>query len=179
MKQRIFIALTLSPAFQAKALAWEEKYAELPVRWLAPKNWHITLVPPWYAEDIEPVKQAIEKAVRHTAPMMLRFGHIAYGPDLRHPRLIWVEGETPKKLGELSEKLHDAVNRKPERMRELKLHLTLARFRETDFASFPLKKLDERIDWEERADRVALMESHLSRSGADYEVLGDFELGAG
>lgn len=51
------------------------------------------------------------------------------------------------------------------------MHLTLARFREEDFTNFPAKKLDEEVVWNETASSIVLMQSHLSRQGADYEIL--------
>ncbi len=187
---RLFIGLPISEALQGKILQWEKKYEELlvvsppnpPVRWLQGKNLHITLIPPWY-EDDPGIAKAYLETVQGSGKISLKFERIAFGPDPRRPRLLWLEGETPKAMNDLQEKLHRALGKIPEngfdkraKRRPLKLHLTLARFRPEVFASFPIQKLDERVDWQDTAGRLVLFESHLSPQGADYEVVAEFAL---
>ncbi len=113
-------------------------------------------------------------------PFEIKFEKVAFGPERirqahrkpRRPRLIWAEGETPQELVDLQKKICEIFEEKPEK-RPLKLHLTIARFRPETFLSFPVKKLDEKVDWRDRIDRVVLFESRLSRDGADYEILSE------
>lgn len=141
------------------------------VRWLAGKNLHITLVPPFYVDDQElhKVKNALQ-TVRGFGVFEISFSRVAFGPNLRQPRLIWAEGETPKEMPNLQKKIYEIFGKEPEK-RPLKLHLTIARFRSENFSSSPIKKLDEKVDWLDKADRVVLFESVLSSAGADYERL--------
>lgn len=182
---RIFIAIPISEKLQQEILSWEEKYKKLlvvskvepPVRWLAGKNLHITLIPPWYADNngIKNLKLKIKDSMTSLKPFKIQFEKVTYGPDPRRPRLIWTEGPTPKGLPELKAKLEKALDQKQEK-RLFKLHLTIARFRPEDFKNFPVKKLDEEVDWRNEVNKIILMESHLARSGADYEVLSKFKL---
>ena len=55
------------------------------------------------------------------------------------------------------------------------MHVTIARFRQEEFSSFPIKKIDDKVSWQERIGSFVLMESHLSREGADYEILETFK----
>lgn len=173
MKRRIFVALLISEYLQEEARAFQKKYTCLPVRWLAGKNLHVTLVPPWYEDDTESVIEKLKTCEGSTGAFDVSFFAVTYGPTLREPRLLWAEGETPKQLCVLKECAEHCLGMKPEK-RLFKLHLTLARFRPETFSSFPIKTLDEKISWRQTSDSFVLMESHLSRTGADYETIASF-----
>lgn len=171
-KRRIFLAVKISEPLQEEILEFENDFRKLPVRWLAGKNLHVTLVPPWYEEDIESAVSKIKNT--RTNPFYIEFSKVVYGPNPRSPRLVWAEGKAPAELIELEKLLENALGQKPEN-RPFLLHLTLARFRPEDFSRFLRKWLDENVDWKEEVKNFVLMESHLSRDGANYEVLREFE----
>lgn len=175
MKRRIFVALPISTALQAEILEWEKRWKNLPVRWLASKNLHLTLVPPWYEENVDEIIARLESLRDIQKPFVLEFEKVTYGPDLRRPRLIWAEGKTPRELVELKTKTEKVLAQKPD-SRPLLLHLTLARFRPEDFSSFPVKRLEEKVCWREEINSLVLMESRLSPLGADYETLVEVTL---
>jgi len=172
MAKRIFVALPISASLEADILAWEEKYARLPVRWLDGKNLHVTLVPPWYEEDVESVVRKLG-TVRQ-GKFGMSFETVSFGLP-GSPRLIWAEGVAGPDMIKLKDNVLKMTVAKPEN-RPFRLHLTLARFRPEDFPRFPIKKINDRVDWQEEVSSFVLMESHLSREGADYEVLQKFEL---
>ena len=174
MKKRIFIALPISEKLQQVILDWEKNFAGLPVRWLAGKNLHITLVPPWYEENLEKVKNILQ-GVAGFGEFEISFRRVTFGPDPRRPRLIWTGGEMPEGLLELYKKVHEVLGREKEK-RPFQLHLTIARFQPENFSLFPIQKLDEKVDWRDRVDRVVLFESRLSREGADYKVITEATL---
>ncbi|MBI2012847.1 MAG: RNA 2',3'-cyclic phosphodiesterase [Candidatus Colwellbacteria bacterium] len=176
MKHRVFVALPISEKLQQVILDWEKDFADLPVRWLAGKNLHITLVPPWYIEDQELEKlEGILQGVAGFGEFKISFRRVTFGPDPRRPRLIWAEGETPEGLLELYKKIHEVLGREEEK-RPFQLHLTIARFQPENFSSFPIQRLDEKVDWRDKVDRVVLFESRLSREGADYKVITEATL---
>ena len=81
-------------------------------------------------------------------------------------------GEQPaleKELENLQQRINESLGRVPEK-RPLKLHLTIARFRPATFSSFPIKQLDEKVDWRDKINRVVFFEAHLSRDGAQAAV---------
>jgi 2'-5' RNA ligase len=145
------------------------------VRWVKPKNLHITLVPPWYEENIKQIKEVLGSIRDTFGPFEIIFERITYGPDPRRPRLIWAEGEASLEIRNLKLEIERALNQKPEE-RPFKLHLTIARFRPETFSSFPIKKLDEKVFWRDEVKSFVIMESHLSPEGADYEVLEEIRL---
>ncbi len=192
MSRRIFVAVGISKELQDEILSWEKKIlssrpsfaraTEGRVRWLEGKNLHITLVPPWYEENIESVIRKLN-AVREEFPARggpavgwdMEFNHVTYGPNEREPRLIWAEGQAPERLIDFKRKLTASLGQKEEK-RPFRLHLTLARFRPERLSSFPIKELQERIEWRDKAKSFLLMESHLYKTGADYDVVKEFSL---
>lgn len=190
MKKRVFIAVGLSEAAQKEILEWERGLRYIPARWLVGKNLHITLIPPWYADEkeIEKIKDAIDGVGAGISPFAVEFKKVEFGPLprrselnpregglLHQPRLIWAEGAVPDELVKLKDSLEKALNQESEK-RSFRLHLTLARFRPEDFEKFPVKKLNEKVLWRDEIKSFALMESRLSRSGADYEILFETKL---
>jgi len=186
MKRRVFVAIPISEPLQEEILNWEnecQKRGACPapfnrkggVRWLAGKNLHLTLVPPWYEETIEDVVSRMQNVGDGLRSFDVTFKRVTYGPNPKRPRLIWAGGETPRQLLELKESVEKTLGVEPEK-RPYRLHLTIARFRPENFSQFSIKQLDEKVRWEERVENFVLMESHLSRGGADYEVLKEFLL---
>lgn len=174
-KKRIFIALAVSPKTQSLILDWQKKHKKLvgsQVRWLACKNLHITLIPPWYQEEnkITAIKVLMEKIKKDSKPFNIEFQRIQYGPDPKRPRLIWAEGDTPKEMITLKRCLEKLLKREPEKRQTL-LHMTIARFQPKAFSSFPIKELMETINWKAKIRSVSLMESQLSSQGADYKLI--------
>lgn len=171
-KKRIFIALPISQELQKIILKWEKNYKNLPVRWLSPKNLHITLVPPWYESDIKKNSSQLECIKSPFFDVV--FESIEFGPDPKRPRLIWAKGKAPEALLALQKNVTKLTRQKSER-RPFKLHLTLARFRPENFAKFPVKKLNEKVTWREKITSFMLMESLLSPKGAEYKILEKYE----
>lgn len=172
--KRIFVAISISEELQTQALDFQCSHQNIPVRWLSGKNLHITLIPPWYTDDTDSVKEVLREIKEEITAFELRFQKISFGPSFREPRLIWAEGETPQEILSLINRLQKILNQKNEN-RPFRLHLTLARFRTEDFFSFPIKELNEEIDWREKISSIVLMKSHLSQKGADYEILEEIK----
>ena len=173
--KRVFLAVPASPEVAARAEEFAARYDRLPVRWLKGKNLHLTLVPPWHEENVPALTARLANLGPLSEPFELRLKRITYGPDLRQPRLIWAEGDTLPALLSLRDSLLAAVGQGAE-ARPFRVHLTLARFRPENFAGFPVKKLDESIDWTWRTDSFVLFESRLLPSGAEYEILKEIKL---
>lgn len=176
MKKRVFVGIKINEPLQKEILGWTKKYEKLPVRWLEGKNLHLTLIPPWYADEneIDKIGRAIGEVVKGVGPIEAEFNEVSYGPDPRRPRLIWVEGKAPRELVELKEKLTRELGQREEN-RAFLLHLTIARFRPETFSSFPIKQLNEKVGWRDTISSIVLFESLLSREGAEYEVLGEYK----
>ncbi|MCK6462641.1 MAG: RNA 2',3'-cyclic phosphodiesterase [Candidatus Pacebacteria bacterium] len=171
--KRIFIAIPIPEDSQKEILDWINSKTELqklPVRWLAGKNLHLTLVPPWRENDIESTTDKLKDAIKNFQPFEIEFARVRFGSNKNNPRLIWAEGVANTVLTEMKEKLENVFGVKNENRPWLP-HLTMARFKPEDFGGFPIKNLDEKISWKVKTDNVVIMESKLSPNGADYEIL--------
>jgi RNA 2',3'-cyclic 3'-phosphodiesterase len=168
MKQRLFIAISFADNFYKYINSFRKKYNHLDVRWLTPSNLHITLVPPFY-EEPDKVISLLKSANFNIKPFDITFEKVEFGPNKRKPRLIWGIGKTPTELQVLSKELHARL--KIENTRPFKLHTTLARFSTKQFNQFAEKELSEVVYWNERVASLVLLASHLSKIGAEYELL--------
>lgn len=174
--KRIFIGIPLGEDLKKKIADWRRPHEMLPVRWVPERNLHITLVPPWYEEDIAGVVARLEETVRGYPRFSVQFDCAELGPNKRLPRLIWAAGNASRKFVELGRKLADAFESGGERQ-DFLLHVTLARFRpeETEQIKFPQFAKPE--NWKMTAESVALFESILLPGGAEYRILGEVRLG--
>lgn len=163
---RVFVAIDIPPDVQGQMLAAAERI-RLPVRWLAGKDLHITLVPPWHTDDIEEVRRQLGQLKTHR-PFSIAFNSVSFGPPGRHS-LIWATGPTTRGIAELKSHVESSLGVMHDR--KFRMHVTLARFRPEDYPKLGVQRLEIPVDWRMRVDSVVLMESHLSAAGAEYEVL--------
>jgi len=181
-EKRIFISLPISDDLREKIFLWREDFLRknsnlkdsFKIRWLEGKNLHITIIPPWYEKDTLKIENRISQVIKEFKPFGVVFEKIELGPSPFSLRLIWLSGNVPKEILDLKKRLEDALDIKPER-RPFKLHLTIARFNPNDFLSSGIKRVEEKIFWQEKISSLLIMESHLLKSGADYEILKKFD----
>jgi len=173
---RVFVAIPATLEMQAAVERWQRGQRGLPpVRWIAGRNLHITLVPPWEESEIERVASVL--AGVEAAPFEVRFSRAESGPDRGAPRLIWATGETPAALLRLRDTVTTALGIEPER-RPYRLHMTLARYRPTPPGQVVARVPPRPVDWRMPVGSFALYASHLLPSGAEYEILREVKLGA-
>lgn len=181
---RLFIAINLPEEVKNKIAEAMEKikpiFDNVPVRFLSPKNWHLTIVFLGYqpSETVGPILKSIEKTAADFNPLKIGFESISYGPPDKPARMIWLVGtqKTSQTLSELKTKLEDALIENGVKFkRENRLfnaHITLVRF------SNPLGKLPDNLitplSLSFEAKTLDLMESHLKRTGAEYEIVFQF-----
>ncbi|TSC60404.1 MAG: 2'-5' RNA ligase [Parcubacteria group bacterium LiPW_15] len=174
---RVFVGIPISEELREKIGKWAESHKDWPLRFVSGTGLHITLVPPWYAENSDCAVGQLDDIATAVKPFNIKFKKITFGTSSKRPRLIWTMGEDYDKEGMLRLKaVAEAVfGQKPE-VRPYSPHLTIARFKEEDFGKMPTKELDENVDWEMEVNFVVLYESKLHHSGAEYEILKKIEL---
>jgi len=187
---RAFIAINLPPTVRAR-LAQLERELEVAfvagaARWVRPEQIHLTLkflgdVP---EESLSDLEAALRRACASSAPLELRAEGLGCFPHARNPRVLWVGllGDLDR-LEELRARVEEQTRHWSARdaARPFQPHLTIARVKDLRLAD--RRRLGEKIaaharvslgGW--RVDRVDLMQSVLSKHGADYECLADFAL---
>lgn len=175
--KRIFIAIRVSPRLVAETLKWRGGHLDLPVRWIREENLHITLLPPWEADEaeIEEVLAKLKPIGELMAPFILHFTDVTSGPTLDEANLIMATGEAPQAIVELKELIEKGLGM-PREGRPYMLHLTLARVRPQDIVLFLREPFEQPISWKETVDSFELMESILLPEGAEYKTLARITL---
>lgn len=168
--KRIFVGIKISSGLQEKIVAWQKSFLELPIQWIHPEDWHLTLIPPWGEKNIEGVKNVLEAGVAEIQSFEIEFEKILFGPNPKKPRLIWLEGPSSKKLTTLEKSILTAFDK--EGQRPLRPHVTIARFKSWQFKDFPIQALDEKFVWKEGVQSVVLFESlPKPENNIKYKVL--------
>ncbi len=174
-KKRIFIGVTISNALREEIGKWKEEHITFPVRWTPPENLHITLLPPWYEENVEEISDVLQNMKPCVKPFPVVFEMVAFGPENKRPWLMWARGEMPQEFLLLKKQLTNILQKGEERRHEI-LHTTLARFSLEQFQQFEEKNFLETIMWKDKISSFSLIESHLRRTGAVYETLTTINL---
>ena len=176
---RAFFCIPLGPEIAAaigRIAASLRRATAVHARWVRTENYHVTLrflgeIDPLLTVDLE---QAARRICAKRAPFGLPLDRIGAFPSIERARVLWVGGDAPEFLG-LTSSLHRELDRlgfPAERKSDL-AHVTLARIKDR-----PDRRLAEAL-FENTADaglavvadRIALMQSELTPSGAVYTPL--------
>ena len=179
-RHRIFIAINLPEDIKRGLSEYQEKWPELPAKWTAKDNLHITLefLGDLTDEELGNVcKVAGEVSKRHKI-FSINLNKILYGPSKKiPPRMIWVEGEKSDEMADLKEDLQECL------LEEIKFrpdgkgftpHITLARISEWEFRKIEPEErpeIEENIDLTFTVESIDIMESELKRGGPQYTIL--------
>lgn len=175
MTRRIFVAIFVNDDIKKEIVHWQMELGNLPARWIALGNVHLTIIPPWNSSGIAKAMNELDIIKGAIKPFVVKFDLLKYGPNSREPRMIWAEGQASADLSKLKEAVENALAMDGSR-RSFRPHLTLARFNLRRLNSTFNRNLDEKIDWRLAVDKVSLAESFLEPEGARYEILHEVYL---
>jgi 2'-5' RNA ligase len=183
---RLFIALNLPKKERGRihraARALRER--ELPVRWVDPEHFHVTLkflgeIPP---ERQYRVEEVMERVGESTAPFVVRLGGFGAFPTIRRPRVLWAGVEASPELRCLKQDLEWGLAEVdfPRETRAFHPHLTLGRAGEEGGAG-AFRGLDDLVaglsyEGSVNVRSIDLMRSHHSRTGPRYSVVSTTRL---
>ncbi len=183
---RLFIALNLPKRERQRIhrAARPLREEELPVRWIDPDAFHITLkfLGQVRADLIPEVEDTIGRVAGSTGTFEMALTGFGAFPTIRRPRVLWLGVEASPELRCLKQDLEWALGDcgfDPE-TRAFHPHLTLGRT-ENDQGAGSFRGLDEVVaDLEYHGTiqvrTLDLMRSHLSREGARYSVVSSAKL---
>jgi RNA 2',3'-cyclic 3'-phosphodiesterase len=193
---RLFIAVPMPTAATelVDRIVGELSTADWPVRWVAADTVHLTLhflgdTPP---ERAELLRMALAPVVARHRAFALQTSGLGVFPDERRPRVIWLglTGQT-QRLAALHADLASALRELDLQVEERlpRPHITLGRVRDNPSTGFPvalrrrlgdpsLRDVVARSAVEVPVSEVQLVRSILGRSGARYEALARYTLGA-
>lgn len=167
-----------------------DKWPELPARWTAKDNLHITLEFLGELTDVElaDVCSVVAKVANQHKPFLVNLNKVLYGPvasltNHKAPKFVWCLGEKSEELAELKndlqEYLLEKINFRPEE-KGFAPHITLARISEWEFKKFDIDErpeINEEIDLMFSAESIEVMESELKRGGPRYTIIESHSLG--
>jgi len=177
---RLFVALNLPKKEKdriyrgARAL----RESELPVSWVEPDQYHITLkfLGEVSEDRIGAVEQAIERVAVTTGALDLAVSGFGAFPTIRRPQVIWVGVEPTPALRCLKQDIEWALTDCgfTRETRAFHPHLTLGRAEALNGAG-AFRGLDERAaalayKGKIQVRNLDLMRSHLSKAGARYTL---------
>jgi 2'-5' RNA ligase len=157
-------------------------------RFAPPENWHLTISFLGYQPDeaINPILDSIKNTAQNRAATVNSrsavFEKIIFGPPNKQPRMIWLTGagETSKILGVIKNELENNLIKNGVKFqrehRPYNAHLTLARFQAGEVENIKEIKLPQINPLNFEIQSLNLMESHLKRTGAEYEKLAEIDI---
>ena len=153
------------------------------IRWVRPGSMHITLK---FLGDvresmINPVGDAVEKAIRGQAGFDITVSGTGCFPNIRRPKVLWVGiGEGANVLTGIVEGIESALEGLgfAREKRPYSAHLTLGRVRSPQGVEKTVAAMQQNIfsAGSYPADRVCVMKSELKPSGSVYSVLRSIQL---
>lgn len=187
MRRRVFVAINLPEKIKEKLETFQNRFSELPARWVKKENLHITLTFLGYVkdEDLPKIIEITKEVAKRYKPFQIKLTKVCYGPPkISPPRMVWVIGERSNELRNLQNDLKNSLMNLsiPQLEGEEKgfiPHITLARIRKWEFKRLdPEEKpeIDEDLNFEFKVNSIEVMESHLKRGGSEYDILESIPL---
>lgn len=179
-KKRIFIAIPLPQEIREKITEAIERLRWLPIRWIPQENWHVTLIPPFTADndEIAAVRLGIQRRFGQFSSFAIDFEAVVLAPIGQEARMIWLAGPFSSQLQELKDALEWMLrdqfsgNGHKGDGRRLLPHVTLARFCEGDLRALEVKtRTLENAPFSFEAKEACITELRLMPTGAEYETL--------
>ncbi len=182
---RAFIALDIPNEIQecleTVSTQLKEQFGDVPIRWVAPKNVHLTLkfLGDVSLNNIEVLKESIKAEATPLKPLVFSVGGVGAYPKVRNPRVIWVGVEAPSEMIDLQRGIDAKTSRigyTPDR-RPFSPHLTLGRV-SRNAKAIEIRKIGDVLAASKigflgvsRVNTVHLYRSDLKPDGAVYSRL--------
>lgn len=177
--QRLFVGVPVAPAVASElaatcaSLARRASAQNVPLRWLPPASYHVTLrFLGWTRGETAPaVAEAVRRAVAGVAPMRFRVERLGAFKSTARATVVWAGvADGAGGLAALAAALEREVvplGFAPE-TRAFHPHVTIARLREPANVESVLLPFAEQVFSETRFDSVTLFESVTKATGSEY-----------
>ncbi len=180
---RTFISINIDEALKKEInnLITDLKRHSFDVKWVPVENLHITLkfLGHISEETVERVKDSLYNIAPLFRPFRLRFNGMGFFPDMKRPRVIWIDISDKDNLKSLNKEIEERLTmiglKKEDR--EFSPHLTIGRVRSLKDREKLIGLIENIKDREFGiidVDRVFLMKSELRPGGAQYSVIAEF-----
>ena len=179
---RTFIAVDIGDEIRDRAVSLQEKLARRSedVKWVEPKNLHVTMLFLGEVDEREVIDvcRAVAKVTATNPRFSLTIESVGCFPNSRRPRVIWIgAGEGSEELCALHDALEPPLlqlgsHRREER--QYKPHITLGRVRSDRPADDLAAALAKNASWvggTVQVNQLLVMCSQLTPQGPSYSVL--------
>jgi 2'-5' RNA ligase len=164
----------MTPEIAASLAGLAEQIESVPLWRVAENDIHLTLVPPWNEASIPGAVERLSKALVGFECFPLSFERLCYGPERRHPRLVWAKCAASPEIETLQGALLEAFGQVNER--PFRPHLTLARIERKDSAAARRHPVDQRLSLAQPVRSVELFRSPPP-GVRGYQVVASLPLG--
>ncbi|MBN1405080.1 MAG: RNA 2',3'-cyclic phosphodiesterase [Candidatus Omnitrophica bacterium] len=179
---RAFIAIALNEQLHKELACLQAKLksSEADVKWVEPRNIHLTLkfLGNITDEQIGQVKNAIEKTASKFSVYSIHLAQIGAFPKIEYPRVIWVGmDEGRKETTEIYKALKQELSEIgfPEEERTFSPHLTLGRVRSLKNKQQLAKIMEQEKNFNSTGrvlvTEIILFKSTLKRTGSVYDPI--------
>lgn len=169
-RSRLFVALQIGANLGSDIQKFRDRYDDLEVKWIDQENLHLTLVPPWWENDVEDVKNRLD-ALAGFGPVEISFDDFVVAPEGENPYMIWLQASSDWLLESLKNRCEDVLDMESDDS-EFSPHITVARFSR----NVNTPQIDYQVERLERFDKLVLMQSHITDERGKYEILHSVQL---
>jgi len=186
---RLFVAINLPAPLRARIHDESRplRDAQLPVRWVSPENYHLTLkfLGEVHPDKIERIGSILDRIGREAPSFDLCLEGVGAFPTIRRPRVIWLGADPSPALRCLKQDVEWSLGVLgfERETRAFHPHLTLGRC-QGDPGAGVFRGLDQLASGlchksSFRVETLDLMGSRLTRDGPRYTILSSSDLSAG
>jgi RNA 2',3'-cyclic 3'-phosphodiesterase len=183
---RLFIALNLPKKERTRIhrAARVLREADIPVRWVDPEHYHITLkfLGQVRKGDVPRIEEAMARAAEANRSFTTELGGFGAFPTVRRPRVLWLGVGANPELRCLKQDVEWALGDAgfEAETRAFHPHITLGRAGEEGGAG-AFRGLDDLVaaitfSCEIKVHTIDLMSSRLSREGSTYSIVSSVKL---
>ncbi|HPN54470.1 MAG TPA: RNA 2',3'-cyclic phosphodiesterase [Candidatus Moranbacteria bacterium] len=171
-KKKIFIEIAVPQQIKKRIMQKIAPWADLPIKWVKEESLHITVSFVGYVDEsvVPDICFKVKETVAKIESFEITFDRIGLAPDAENPKSIALIGKPLKELGELNEKIEEALDMYPQKHKQFSPHVTLGRIKKLKWDELSKKPLiEEKCNIGMTAEAVLVMES---RGGeGSYSVL--------
>jgi len=179
MQKRLFTALTLPNDVKKRLFRIvEREYANLPVCWTKPENYHLTLNFLGFIQEekILEICECVSGATKGVKTFEINFFSIEAGPGDRE-KLIWAVGSSNKELARLKNNLDGQFGFLARDRKEFTPHITLGRIKKEKWKKLAeAPKVKKEFLFSVPAASVELFESRFEKGRRVYYIMESFPL---
>jgi RNA 2',3'-cyclic 3'-phosphodiesterase len=179
-KLRCFIAIDLEQPIRRLIMEIQEQLSSINrfVRWVKPDNAHITLkfLGDLSLKEIAQVEDCLVSATQHQAPTSFSTTTLNAIPNLRSPRVIYLDIAANPSLDLLSRSVDQGLRGLKLKLekREFFAHITLARVKSSDGKNLIVQSIEHMAglpSLTQELNKITLFKSTLTSQGPVYECL--------